>query len=413
MKKRLRSNGLRNSRKEKSPSQLISHHLSRLSEAKLVRKAPTTRTWHIGEKNELQLKNRLNYLSGIVKRGSFGSVASQHARNRREVGSISENKTVESVCANFTFTIKYKDQYTVWNNFSIMYLHQMYNYDEYRIMEDGLQVCDSVEPLIQERWQNLIAFENKIVGSKQCNVSVDGFSGENYIIYNDFTVFFIPTEQNFTRQDYAVILGSFAICSAKLSLSCNDFLVRLKHDDQYKIWKNFSISHRNRIYDYREYGINDEEIVEICSSPDRRIQNIWRARNSWEKETIIQGCDRIKAMDPDLYMISRKFVVYYAPTSQQFSRKDYSVIGSKLHICKKLLTPTSLGLTQDDLPICNRSIVDIKYDDQHYDWFWNFSISFKHKVYDYREYRVATEGVKICNSLIQTFSLPGDSATNG
>ena len=103
-----------------------------------------------------------------------------------------------------------------------------------------------------------------------CNVSVDGFYFENYTLFKNFTVFFHPTEQNFTRRDYGVIFGHFAICSAKLSLSCNDDLVKVKYGDQYNVLQNFSLFYNKKMYDYREYHFGNEGL-EMCASNDSRI----------------------------------------------------------------------------------------------------------------------------------------------
>ena len=103
-----------------------------------------------------------------------------------------------------------------------------------------------------------------------CNVSVDGFYFENYTLLKNFTVFFHPTEQNFTRRDYGVIFGHFAICSAKLSLSCNDDLVKVKYGDQYNVLQNFSLFYNKKMYDYREYHFGNEGL-EMCASNDSRI----------------------------------------------------------------------------------------------------------------------------------------------
>ena len=87
----------------------------------------------------------------------------------------------------------------------------------------------------------------KELAFKQCNVSVDGFFRNEYKLYKNFTVFFKPTKQSFTRQDYGVIFKHFAICSAKLSLSCNDHLVKVKYSEKYKLFKNFAFSYIARI----------------------------------------------------------------------------------------------------------------------------------------------------------------------
>ncbi|CAB4013878.1 Hypothetical predicted protein [Paramuricea clavata] len=78
----------------------------------------------------------------------------------------------------------------------------MSRYNEYRVTDGGLQVCNSSDPLIKQRWRDLIALEKEVLASKHCNVSVDAFHYPNYTLYRNFTVFFKPTEQSFTEQDY-------------------------------------------------------------------------------------------------------------------------------------------------------------------------------------------------------------------
>ena len=67
------------------------------------------------------------------------------------------------------------------------------------------------------------------------------------------------------------------------------------------------------------------------------------------------------------------------------------------NICKEKLRPTSSEYTQEDLLMCNDSIINIKYDDE-YKVRTDFSILYKNMVYDYTEYRVLNDGIKICNS---------------
>ena len=234
-----------------------------------------------GNKNIYSLENQIfhqNHLRETAKREKFASLATQHLRNRREIDAILQSPTE---CANFTFTIKYEDNYRVWKNFSMMYQSRMYRYNEYRVTDNGLQVCNSSDHFIKQRWRDLIAREKEVLASKHCNVSVDGFHYPNYTLYKHFTVFFKPTQQSFTRQDYGVISGYFSICSAKLSLSCNDYLFKVKYSEQYNVLQNFSLFTNNKMYDYREYQFGNEGL-EMCASNDSRIRAIWRTRNSWE-----------------------------------------------------------------------------------------------------------------------------------
>ena len=241
--------------------------------------------------------------------------------------------TCVTECAKFTFTIKYGDEYRVWNNFSMMYQGRMHSYDEYRITDDGLQVCNSSDRLIKEKWRNFIVSEKITFAFKECDVSVDGFYSENYTLHTNLTVFFKPTNQNFTRQDYGVILGYFAICSRKLRLSCNDDLVKVKYDEQYNVFKNFSLVYNNKIYDYREYRLSHDSL-EMCGSNDSRVQAIWRTRNSWQK-SLPASCYRSYKLNARYYTVTKQFAVYSADNGQYFKRNDYAVIDGKPYVCGK------------------------------------------------------------------------------
>jgi hypothetical protein len=332
---------------------------------------------------------------GKVKREKFASLTTQHLRNRREIDAISESKVGPTECANFTFTIKYEEEYRVWNNFSMMYESRMYRYNEYKVTDDGLQVCYAPDPLIQQKWQNFIAREKKMTIFTHCNVSVDGFYFENYTLFKNFTVFFHPTEQNFTRRDYGVIFGHFAICSAKLSLSCNDDLIKVKYDEQYNVFKNFSLFYHNTMYDYREYRFGNDSLEMCASNYDSRVQALWRTRNSWEKFKDRYECYRYYLLH--YYTVNKQFTVYAAATNQYFTRNDYGVKDSKPYMCEEKLRPILTEYITEDLLMCNDSIINIKYDDE-YKVRTDFSILYKNKVYDYTEYRVLNDGIKICNS---------------
>jgi hypothetical protein len=349
-----------------------------------------------GSINISPLENRilqLQDLRGTAKRENLPSTT-QHLRSRREIDAISESKVGPTECSNFTFTIKYEDEYKVWNNFSMLYQSHTYYFYMYRVTDDGLQVCNSSDTLVQQRWWNFIVSEKRMMASQYCNAFVDGFYVTNYTLLKNFTVFFHPTEQSFTRQDYGVMFGHFAICSAKLSLSCNDDLIKVKYDEQYNVFKNFSLVYNNTMYDYREYRFSHDSL-EMCASIDSRVQALWRTRNSWEKFKEVYKCYRYYYLL--YYIVTKQFTAYSAYNSQYFTRNDYAVIDGKLYICREKFKLQSTQYTQEDLLMCNDSIINIKYDDEYRVW-ENFSILCKNKVYDYTEYRVLDDSVKICNS---------------
>ena len=73
---------------------------------------------------------------------------------------------------------------------------------------------------------------------------MDGFFSENLEKQTLLFLSYLPIK-SFTRQDYGVILGYFAVCSAKLRLTCNDYLVKVKYGEQYNVFENFSLVYNN------------------------------------------------------------------------------------------------------------------------------------------------------------------------
>ena len=245
----------------------------------------TTKWKDNGEEKIFLLGNR-NFHNNLIERAQQGKtfipLTSKHRRRRREIDA--REITMDTTeCANNTFTISYEDDYKVWNSFSITYQSREYIYYQYRVTDKGLQVCNSDDFAVQEKWWYLMEAEKINLASKLCNVSVDSFYRSNYTLFKNFTVFFKSTLQSFTRKDYGVTRGYFSICSGKLSLSCNDYLVKVKYREQYKVFKNFSLSYHKKHYDYREYRLRDDTF-ELCTSNDSRVQDIWKTQNSWEKD---------------------------------------------------------------------------------------------------------------------------------
>ena len=220
--------------------------------------------WQSGYgKNTSAVKNRIldwieqNITIARQQRETFALVQAQNRRNTRDIKESTESLTEIKLFKNLIFVIKYEDPYEVWNDFSIKFKGKIYLYDMYRVKNDGLHVCNSSDDLIQQRWRNVTVQDKQRIPYKHCNVSVDSFYHENYTLYKDFIVLFKATNQNFTREDYGVISGYFSICSAELSLSCEDYLVRIKYGQQYHVFNDFSLIYNNSKYDYRDYRINN------------------------------------------------------------------------------------------------------------------------------------------------------------
>ena len=321
----------------------------------------------------------------------------KHRRSRREIDTTLEGATVQTDCANNTFIIKYKEKYEVSNNFSITYQSQIYYYNQNRVTDNGLQICNSPNYVIQQDWLNRMEIEKKNLASKNCNASVDGFFRTNYTLLKNFTVFFHLTQQSFTKQDYGVVLGHFSICSAKLSSSCNDNLVKVRYGERYKVFKNFSLSYRMKYYDYREYRLG-QETFELCTSEDPTVQAIWRTRNSWNKEVGSVYCPNTwRRVSKTYYFVSNQFKVFLAGSVQSLKTYEYMVLRGQFAICDTNLKPETPNFTRADMLLCNDSLVKIKLDEQ-YMVGNDFSLLYKNTVYGYTEYRVLDNSINICNS---------------
>ena len=341
-----------------------------------------------GSQNVASSKNPIHQKRPANKK-SLASLTTRNLRGKRDV------RVSETECDNFTFTIKYENEYSVEADFYVNYQGRYYDYKDYRVTNSGLQVCNSSDTSIKQRWRDLIAKEKGVIASQHCNASVDGFY-TSYILYKNFTVFFELTQQYFTRQDYGVILRGFAVCSRKLTLSCNDDLVKIKYSERFIVLQNFSLFYNNKMYDYREYRFSYDNL-EICASNDPRILTIWKNRNSWEKSKDLYKCQGYRGLNPLLYAVNNQFTVYLADNGQYLTRSHYAVEDGEPHLCAENLRHQSTQYTQEDLSMCNDSTINIKYDDEYKVW-KNFSIFYKNKVHDYTEYRVLNDGIRICNS---------------
>jgi hypothetical protein len=229
-------------------------------------------------------------------------------------------------------------------------------------------------------------------------------------VNKQLTVYDAPGSQYFTRNDYGVEDGKPYTCKEKVRptptkytqesiLMCNDSMINIKNDDEYKVWDNFSILYKNKMYDYTEYRVLNDSI-KICNSTDDYLRNIWKVRNKWVKEIMNEkGCNKSKysLISRENYAVNAQFTVYLGGRGQYVTVTDYGVEDGKPKICKEKLRPISTEYTQEDLLMCNDSIINIKYDDE-YKVRTDFSILYKNKVYDYTEYRVLIDSIKICNS---------------
>ena len=319
------------------------------------------------------------------------------------------------MCNDSIINIKYDNEYKVWNNFSIFYKKKVYDYTEYRVLNDGIKICNSTDDFVRNIWKVRNKYVKERMYQNSCSDPNNSswFYKKYYAVDKHFTVYLSSHGQYFTKNNYGVNDGEFEVCDemlrpttaqyTQIDLSmCNDSIINIKYDDEYKVWNNFSIFYKNKMYDYTEYRVLNDSI-KICNSIDAYVRKIWKLRNKWVKETIHQN----SCNEPNnrfwfykkYYAVDKHFTVYLSTRSQYFTRNDYGVTStnSRFITCKEKLRPITTEYTQEDLLMCNDSIINIKYDNEYKVWN-NFSIFYKKKVYDYTEYRVLNDGIKICNS---------------
>ena len=313
------------------------------------------------------------------------------------------------MCSDSIINIKYNDEYKVWNNFSIFYKNKMYDYTEYRVLNDGIKICNSTQAYIRNIWKVRNWWVKATMHLNSCNDPNNRFSfyKKYYAVDKHFTVYLSTRSQYFTRNDYGVNDGEIEVCDemlrpttaqyTQIDLSmCNDSIINIKYDNEYKVWNNFSIFYKNKVYDYTEYRVLNDGI-KICNSTDADIRHIWKVRNKWVKATMHYKTCKLSELDKNYYAVDKHFTVHLPTHGQHFTSNNYGVRDSKFIICTEKLGPISTEYTQEDLSMCNDSIINIKYDEEYKVWN-NFSIFYKNKVYDYTEYRVLNDGIKICNS---------------
>jgi hypothetical protein len=97
---------------------------------------------------------------------------------------------------------------------------------------------------------------------KNCNKPIENLIWLHrtfYTVNKQFTVYHAATSQYFTRNDYRVTDGKPYIWQEKLKprsseytkedlLMCNDSIINIKYDDEYKVPTEFSILYENKVY---------------------------------------------------------------------------------------------------------------------------------------------------------------------
>ena len=106
-----------------------------------------------------------------------------------------------------------------------------------------------------------------------------------------FAAYVLRSGQYLTRLDSREKHGIPFVCKGRLEpkstnytkedlSTCNDSIIMIKYDDEYKVCKNFSLLYKNKVYDYTEYRVLNNS-KKICNSSDKYERNIWKMRNYW------------------------------------------------------------------------------------------------------------------------------------
>jgi hypothetical protein len=118
---------------------------------------------------------------------------------------------------------------------------------------------------------------------------------------------------------------------------CNDSIINIKYDDEYKVETDFSILYKNKVYDYTEYRVLNDGI-KICNSTENYVTNIWKARNKWVKRRMhLKSCNLPidVGIPQELYTVRKDFSVLILRIDQVIAKYDYGVVAGKLEICKE------------------------------------------------------------------------------
>jgi hypothetical protein len=255
-----------------------------------------------------------------------------------KIKSISTEYTGEDLmmCNDSIINIKYDDEYKVRTDFSILYKNKVYDYTEYRVLNDGIKICNSTDHCVRNIWKVRNRWLKATMHQKSCNEPIREIWMQNYYTVNkQFTVYFGIRGQYYKRNEYVVKDGKPFTCKemvrsisteyTKEDLSmCNDSIINIKYDDEYKVRTDFSILYKNKVYNYAEYRVLNFGI-KICNSTDNFVRNIWKVRNKWVTERMpLKSCQKpIRAhwLNRRYYTVNKQFTVYFAAIGINISQE--------------------------------------------------------------------------------------------
>ena len=178
------------------------------------------------------LKSLLNFHFDDVrektKREMFKptSLTTQHLRRSRRDAITDNLQTTDytledlSMCNDSIINIKY-DEHEVWNNFSIFYKNKVYDYTEYRALNDGIKICNSTDANIRKIWKlrnDWVKQNRHFESCKKPELITFVIIIGRYTVLKDFTILILQTKQIITKYNYGVFQGRAIICLEKVVL---------------------------------------------------------------------------------------------------------------------------------------------------------------------------------------------------
>ena len=231
----------------------------------------------------------------------------------------------------------------------------MYSYTKYRALNDSIKICNSTDYFVMNIWRLRNEWVMKGRHSKNCTKRWILYI-LNYIVNKQFTFYHPGRSQYLTKHDYDVRDSKPVVCDEKFKpksyhytqedlLMCCDSIISIKYDDEHKVWNNFSILYKKKMYSYTEYrALNDG--IKICNSTDSFVKNTWKLRNNWViAKNNSRSCKITLHIKKPFYIVNKQFIVYYPGSTQYLTRHDYDVRVGEPVVCDEMLRPNSYDFT--------------------------------------------------------------------
>ena len=195
---------------------------------------------------------------------------------------------------------------------------------------------------------------------------------------------FIPPTAKHRRSRREIDTTSKSTVDPKV---CANNIFTINYEENYKVWNDFSITYYGIKLHCLSYRVTDNGL-QVCTSKDLVIQAKWLQLMATEKQNVAsKHCNvSVDGFLRNNYTLFKNFTVFFKPTQQSFTWKDYGLIGGYFAICS---TKRSLS--------CNGHLVRVKYGSE-YNVCKNFSLCYRMKHYDYREYRFGHDAFQLCTS---------------